>query len=129
MMLKAYREGPTRRPNANDWVLDQVLVGVGVLRVLRGILRKDGVRRDGTFRAWDVSWWCNVTPPGTAKVLRRLERCGLVEQVWPAEGDRAATWRVVDTHELYEPLRELFAAERALARPVTRRTTRPPRTS
>ncbi len=134
-MLKAFREGPTRRPNANEWILDGLLVGVGVVRVLRGILRREATERDGSFRAWRLSWYCNVTPTGANKVIRRLERIGLVKRWLPARGEHADSWRLVTSHPLYDPLRNLFAVEREMvrreriARRVTRRTTRPPRTS
>lgn len=129
-MLRAFREGPTRRPRAREWILDDVLVGVGALRVLRELLGESGAA-GRPVRAWDLAIWCGVSRQGATSVLERLERCGLVEQARPPRRDRAATWRLVSDHPLCGPLLELFDAERRLARisgrrNVTLRTTGEP---
>ncbi len=120
------REGPTRRPAAHKWPLDGILKGVGTLRVLRELYRPHLRHWTHPARPWDIALWSGVTPQGTARILERLMKDGVVE-LWthPAPG-YAPTYRPVRDHPIREPLNELFAAERLLVPRPAPRLQRPP---
>lgn len=104
-------EGPTRRPRAERWPLDGVLVGVGTLRVLRHLFRDVDLFPTGEVRAWDAALHAGVTPQGAAAALERLARAGLVVRLPVWSRTNGQVYRLDPRHPLVDPLRELFAIE------------------
>ncbi len=110
------------RPKPMDgWPLDDVLVGVGTLRTMRELFRQnDEAPREGP-RAWDLALRCGVSAQGAADSLERLERAGLVRALTRERPWRARGYRLKRHHPLVVPMRQLFEAERSVARREDRR--------
>ena len=104
--------------------MNHVLVGVGTLRTMRELFRRQvGVGRF-PLRAWDVASRIPVSLPGAANSLERLERVGLVEALPPRRPGGAPQYVLDPSHPLVEPLSDLFAVERGMMpphRPFARR--------
>ncbi|MDX1624029.1 MAG: hypothetical protein R3199_08605 [Gemmatimonadota bacterium] len=127
-MLIPCAEGPTRRPRAERWPLDAVLVGVGALRVARTLYhpyRSPG----GSVRPYELPLWCGVTAPGARKVLDRFHEAGLVDRFEPYRPDRAPSYRPVRDHPMRRPLTRLFREEGAWAARLLRERQGEPDTS
>jgi hypothetical protein len=80
-------------------------VGVATLRTTRELFR-----HGYPLRAWDLSLRTGVTPQGSANSLERLHRLGLVEE-YVSDPWEASRFSLDDTHYLFQPLADLFAAE------------------
>ncbi|HKK07763.1 MAG TPA: hypothetical protein VKA44_02645 [Gemmatimonadota bacterium] len=120
------RRGLGFRP-PEGWPLDDLLVGVGTLRTLRELIRREreerrragaGRRPEATstgliapFRPWDVALTCDVTPQGATKVMDRLHRLELLRR-FPAERYGRADGFLLDrSHPMAPGLVRLFEEE------------------
>lgn len=103
-----------RGETADDWPLDQLLVGVATLRTIRELFQQDGEPFWYPPRAWDLAVWSGVSPQGSANALKRLERLGLATAQPSDRPWRAPGYRLDWNHPLVMPLARLFAEERAM---------------
>lgn len=106
----------------DGWPLDRILVGVATLRTIRELLRQ-AAAYDSSVRAWDLSLRSGVSPQGSANTLERLRREGMIGVV-PSDPGCAARYALLE-HPLVQPLRSLFADERAAYPDVVRPALRP----
>lgn len=112
-MADEWTGGYRRRPDG-DWPLDDVLIGVKSLRTLRELMRQENQERrrpPSPRRPWDVALWCGVTPQGSAEILDRLHRLGMVERFPPSARGRARRFRLARKHPLVAPIERLFDDE------------------
>jgi hypothetical protein len=122
-----YRRRDTPWEPAGGWPLNHVLVGVGTLRTLRELYRRQHASSfpdPDPVRAWDLAQRAAVTVQGAANSLERLEEAGLVQAFPPRRHGGAARYRLDPSHPLVPPLDRLFRTERRMLpphRPFARR--------
>lgn len=125
-----YRRSDTRWEPAGGWPLNHVLVGVGTLRTLRELYRRQHSSHSpdpDLVRAWDVAQRAAVTVQGAANSLERLEEAGLVQAFPPRRCGGAPRYRLDPCHPLVPPLGNLFRTEKRMVprhRPYARRRQR-----
>jgi hypothetical protein len=108
-MATIRRIGLTRDP-PDGWPLDRLFVGVATLRTTRELFSQAFSQR-----AWDLSLRTGVSPQGSANSLERLRQLGLVRE-YLGEPWEASRFRLDSSHYLFQPLADLFAAERDACR-------------
>ncbi|MBA3555943.1 MAG: hypothetical protein H0W29_14440 [Gemmatimonadales bacterium] len=89
---------------------------MATLRTTRELFRQEHGPFPSRQRAWDLSLWSGVTPPGSADSLERLNQLRLVVAFPSDRAGQAPSFRLDRTHPLVEPLTRLFEAERAVCR-------------